>query len=260
KRNDERELRRLAMIASRTQNNVVVLDTQGRVEWVNDAFIRHSGFQPEELRGNLVHTLLEGPETDAALVDEVARSIANGLPCKIELTLYNRANQKTFHEIEGQPLHDENGRYYQYALISLDVTQRHQVQKQLRESAEYFRALFEDSPVPSAIQAGDFGMVRVNAACARLLGLPAEQLLSRDPLEFVHPSHRVGAVTLRHDTPWQKNNTFQFERKLVRADGGELWARIYSARITNPGSEPFLVSVLEDITDLKAKEDALLEA
>jgi len=260
KRSDERELRRLATIAARTQNNVVVLDMLGQVEWVNEAFIRHSGYTLEEIRGKVVHTVISGPETDQALIDEVARSIVNGLACKVELTLYDRAGRKSFHEIEGQPLHDEQGRYYQYALISLDVTQRQEVQKQLRESAEYFRALFEDSPVPSAIQSGNFGMVRVNAACARLLGCPAEQLIGRDPLEFVHPSHHDGAVTLRNDTPWENNNTFQFERRLVRADGGELWARIYSARIANPGSEPFLVSVLEDITDLKAKETALREA
>jgi PAS domain S-box-containing protein len=103
-------------------------------------------------------------------------------------------------------------------------------------------------------------MVRVNSACARLLGVPAEQLIGRDPLEFVHPSHHDGAVTLRVDTAWTGSNTFQFERRLVRADGGELWARIYTARISNPGSEPFLVSVLEDITDLKTKENALREA
>jgi PAS domain S-box-containing protein len=260
KRSNERELRRLAMIASRTQNNVVVLDMLGRVEWVNDAFIRHSGYTLDEIRGQFVHTVIQGPETDAQLIDEISRAIVDGMPCKVELTLYDRSGHRSFHEVEGQPLHDEEGNYYQYALISLDVTQRQQVQKQLRESAEYFRALFEDSPVPSAIQAGDFGMVRANAACARLLGCPAEELIGRDPLEFVHPSHHDGAVTLRNDTPWENNNTFQFERRLVRADGGELWARIYSARIANPGSEPFLVSVLEDITDLKAKETALREA
>jgi PAS domain S-box-containing protein len=260
KRTDERELRRLAMIASHTQNNVVILDTFGRVEWVNDAFIRHSGYTLNEISGKVVHKVIRGAETDAQVVDQVARAIAGGLACKVELTLYDRSGRRSIHDIEGQPLHDEHGRYYQYALISLDVTQRQEVQKQLRESAEYFRALFEDSPVPSAIQAGDFGMVRVNAACARLLGCPAEELIGRDPLEFVHPSHHDGAVTLRNDTPWEGNNTFQFERKLVRTDGGELWARIYSARITNPGSEPFLVSVLEDITDLKAKETALRDA
>jgi two-component system sensor histidine kinase/response regulator len=260
KRTDERELRRLAMIASRTQNNVAVLDMLGRVEWVNDAFTRHSGYTLEEIRGKVVHSVIQGPETEEHLIDEIGRAIVNGMACKVELTLYDRAGRRSFHEVEGQPLHDEQGRYYQYALISLDVTQRQQVQKQLRESAEYFRALFEDSPVPSAIQAGDFGMVRVNAACARLLGCPAEELIGRDPLEFVHPSHHDGAVSLRNDTPWESNNTFQFERRLIRADGSELWARIYSARITNPGSEPFLVSVLEDITDLKTKETALREA
>ena len=260
KRSDERELRRLAMIASRTQNNVVVLDTLGRVEWVNDAFTRHAGYTLDEIRGKVVHSVIQGAETDRALSDEISRAIVNGTACNVELTLYDRSGRSSVHEIEGQPLHDEQGRYYQYALISLDITQRQQVQQQLRESAEYFRALFEDSPVPSAIQAPDFGMVRVNAACARLLGCPAEELIGRDPLEFVHASHHDGAVTLRNDTPWENNDTFQFERRLVRADGVELWARIYSARIVNPGSEPFLVSVLEDITDLKAKETALREA
>src|SRR5262249_11317808 len=124
KRTDERELRRLAMIASRTQNNVVVLDMQGRVEWVNDAFIRHSGYSLEEIRGKFVHAVIQGPETDDQLIDEVARAILNGVACKVELTLYDRSGRRSFHEVEGQPLHDEQGRYYQYALISLDVTQR----------------------------------------------------------------------------------------------------------------------------------------
>jgi PAS domain S-box-containing protein len=260
KRGQERELRRLAMIASRTENNVMMLDTVGRIEWVNDAFIRHSGYTLEEVRGQVAHTLIRGPETDPAGVDEVARAIIGGQPCKVDLILYDRQGRRSFHEIEGQPLHDEQGRYYQYALISLDVTPRQQVQAQLRESAEYFRALFEDSPVPSTIQGADFKLVRVNAACADLFGLPPEKMIGHEALEFMHPADRDGAVAMRQGMPWKGSGTFQFERRLVRPDGTEVWARIYSARIVSTGAEPFLVSVLEDITDLKRKEIALREA
>ncbi|MCS6944898.1 MAG: PAS domain S-box protein [Sutterellaceae bacterium] len=260
-RSAERELRRLAMIASRTENNVMVVDPQGRVQWVNDAFVRHSGYTLAEVRGQYAHQLLTGADTDAAALQTMARAIADGSPCTVEqVVLYDRAGRRSVHQVEGQPLADEQGRYFQYALMSLDITRHVQDQAQLREREAYFRALFEDSPVPAVIQDAEFRIVRVNAAGARLFGMSAETLIGKDPLELLHPEDRAAAVALRGQVPWNAQGQFHFERRLLRADGSIVHARIYAARIVNGGAAPFFVSVLEDITDLKAKEQALREA
>ncbi|MGZ8993941.1 MAG: GAF domain-containing protein, partial [Burkholderiaceae bacterium] len=61
----ERELRqreveasRLAMVASRTEQMVLILDTAGRIEWANDAVMRFSGLGMQEMRGRRAHTLM----------------------------------------------------------------------------------------------------------------------------------------------------------------------------------------------------------
>jgi PAS domain-containing protein len=49
----EAEARRLALVASHTEKAVVIVDTSGRVEWVNDAFSRWTGHSLEEARGRV---------------------------------------------------------------------------------------------------------------------------------------------------------------------------------------------------------------
>ena len=39
-------LKRISMVASRTTNSVIITDVAGRTEWVNDAFIKLTGYEP----------------------------------------------------------------------------------------------------------------------------------------------------------------------------------------------------------------------
>ena len=44
-RRSEAEARKLAMIASRTDNAVILTDPEGHIEWVNDGFTRITGYE-----------------------------------------------------------------------------------------------------------------------------------------------------------------------------------------------------------------------
>ncbi|HSQ10536.1 MAG TPA: PAS domain S-box protein, partial [Burkholderiaceae bacterium] len=138
----ERELEssRLAMVASRTDQMVMILDSSGRIEWANDACARFSGYSLQDVRGRLAHTLLQGPQTDAAATTAIAEAVVRGEPCRVEFVAYTRDGEMRVLEVEGQPLRDDQGRYFQYALISPDITERKRTEAALRESAEYFRA------------------------------------------------------------------------------------------------------------------------
>jgi two-component system sensor histidine kinase/response regulator len=260
-RQREIEARRLAMVASRTEQMVLILDTVGRIEWANDAVMRFSGFAMHEMRGRLAHTLMRGAHTDAEALNSMADAIVRGEPCRIEFVAYARSGEERILEVEGQPLRDDQGRYFQYALISPDITERKRTEAALRESAEYFRALFDESPVPAVILSVDHRIVRANAAYTRVLGYTIDQVIGRDPITFVHPDEVDGAYVLRNEMDRaSEREHFTFERRMLKGDGEVAWVRGHSVRFCDAGGEQFRLTVLENITEAKESERVLRDA
>ena len=264
----ERELRqreveasRLAMVASRTEQMVLILDTVGRIEWANDAVMRFSGIGMQEMRGRRAHTLMRGSATDPGAIRRMAEAVVRGEPCKIEFVANARSGEQRVLEVEGQPLRDDQGRYFQYALISPDITERKRTEATLRESAEYFRALFDESPVPSTIMSSDHRIVRANAAHTRMLGYTIDQMIGKDPITFVHPDEIDAAYALRSEMDGSAERAqFTFERRMLKGDGTVVWVRGHSVRFCDANGERFRLTMLENITDAKESERVLRDA
>ncbi|MGB2816621.1 MAG: response regulator [Burkholderiaceae bacterium] len=260
-RQRELEASRLAMVASRTEQMVLILDPLGRIEWANDAAVRFSGYAVQEMRGRLAHTLLHGDETDTDATNHMADAIVRGEPCKVEFTAYTRHGEKRVLEVEGQPLRDEHDRYFQYALISPDITERKRTEAALRESAEYFRALFDESPIPASIQSTDYRIVRANAAHTRMLGHTIDQVIGQDPISFLHPDDVDAAYAQRHDMRLAtERSQVTFERRMLRGDGKAIWVRGHTVRFTDASGDRFLLTMLENITESKESERVLRDA
>jgi len=260
-RQREMESSRLAMVASRTEQMVLILDPLGRIDWANDAAVRFSGYSVQEMRGKLAHTLLNGPDTDTDATRRLGEAIVQGEPCKFEFVAYTRSGDQRVLEVEGQPLRDDQGRYFQYAVISPDITERKHTEAALRESAEYFRALFDESPVPASIQAPDYTIVRANAAHTRMLGYTIDQVIGKDPIAFVHPDEVDAAYALRTEMRGtNERGQVTFERRMLRGDGRIVWVRGHTVRFSDASGERYLLTMLENITEAKESERVLRDA
>ncbi len=259
-RERELEASRLAMVASRTDQMVMILDTRGRIEWANDACARFSGYSLQDVRGRPGQTLLQGPQTDAAAIATIAESVVRGEPCRVEFVAYTRDGELRVLEIEGQPLRDDQGRYFQYALISPDITERKRTEAALRESAEYFRALFDESPVAASIQAPDMRIVRANAAHSKMLGYSSEQVIGKDPVSFYHPDDIDAAHASRRALALSDRGPVSYERRMLTGDGRTIWVRGHAVRFNDATGERYTLTLLENITESKQVEQVLREA
>jgi PAS domain S-box-containing protein len=259
-REREVEASRLAMVASRTEQMVMILDTSGRIEWANDACAQFSGYSLQDVRGRVAHTLLQGPETDRATIVTIDEAIARGESCRVEFIAYTRDREARVLEVEGQPLRDEQGRYFQYALISPDITERKRTEAALRESAEYFRALFDESPVAAAIQAPDFRIVRANAAHTRMLGYTIDQVIGKDLITFYHPDDVDAGHAARRAQLEHERGPVTFERRMLTGDGRTIWVRGHAVRFNDASGERYTLTMLENITESKQVERVLREA
>ena len=70
------EIERLSLVASKTDNLVIITDGEEKIEWVNDAFIKRTGYALQEVMGKTTR-ILQGPDTDNASMERISRRIRN---------------------------------------------------------------------------------------------------------------------------------------------------------------------------------------
>ncbi len=128
----ETENRRLAMVANTTTNIVVLADGDGKIEWVNPAFTRITGYTLSEVIGKRPGSFLRGPETDASVSAFMGEKVRAGEGFKdIEVINYSKEGKPYWISIEVQPIHDSSGKIVQFIAIESDITERKATQQVL---------------------------------------------------------------------------------------------------------------------------------
>ncbi|MBI1367397.1 MAG: response regulator [Planctomycetes bacterium] len=119
-------LRRLSLVASRTDNAVVMLSTEGRIEWVNAGFTRHSGYMPEEAIGQLPHHLLRciTAGTEPETINAILEMIEKHEPVQAEVCNLRKDGRPYWIALEIQPVYDEVEKLEGFVAIELDITER----------------------------------------------------------------------------------------------------------------------------------------
>ncbi len=118
----EAEARKLAMIADRTDNAVILTDAQGRIEWVNDGFVRLSGFTLESAAGRTPGACLQGPDTDPVVVNRMREAIRTGVGFREQILNYSKQGREYWVMIEAEPIKDSQGNLTHFMSIQRDIT------------------------------------------------------------------------------------------------------------------------------------------
>jgi PAS domain S-box-containing protein len=253
-------VQRLALVAERTEKLFLLLDRRGCIEWANASVLHRAGATVEALRGSSPYRVLSPAIDDARAVALIGDAIQRGVSCRTDYVGGEVEGRAVF-EIEGQPLTDEHGGVAQYMLLCTDVTERRCAEMQARASEQFFRVLFDESPVPMSIQDERFVITRVNAAFVELLGRPAGQLVGTDLIAYFHPEDRGAALAARTGLGGGSSpRRLQFERRLLAASGRAILVTGTSNAFIDPEGRRQWVSVVFDVTDSRAKERALIDA
>ncbi|GGM60633.1 PAS domain S-box-containing protein [Halarchaeum rubridurum] len=99
--------------------------------YVNDAFERITGYAREDVLGRNCR-FLQGPETDAARVDEMRRAVAAGEPTVVELRNYRADGEPFWNEVKIAPIRDDDGDVRYFVGFQRDVTERTRSERAVR--------------------------------------------------------------------------------------------------------------------------------
>lgn len=257
------EIERLSQIARRTTNLVVVTDAARRIEWVNAAFERTTGWSLAEVRGKSPSGFLHCDETDPETVQRFRAALNAGLPVQGEILNRSRSGEMYWLSIDIQPVHDASGTLEGFMAVEVDITeQRRQAdaQRQAADAAATARATLETAV--EALQDGfvlydaDDRLVISNSRYRQIFALSEPAITPGATLESIlrhglaHGQYPEAqgreeewlAELLDRDRPPMR----EFEHRLP--DG--TWQRIYEKATPDGGR----VGLCVDITALKLAE------
>lgn len=132
----QKEIRKLALVAEKTDNAIVITDAKGHIEWANDGFMRISGYTIEEAIGKTPGSLLQGPETNQETVAYIRNQIKEEKSLRAELLNYSKTGKKYWIEISIQPIYDENRQLINFIAVESDITDRKNKEVELNEAKE----------------------------------------------------------------------------------------------------------------------------
>lgn len=130
----EAEIERLALVARETENAVIIADPAGRIEWVNDGFVRMTGYPLDEVKGLRPGSFLRGADTNRETARQMRERLAQGKGFDIEIVNYTKAGQPFWAGVSVQPLHDKAGNLKGFFAITANISQRKQAERQLLRS------------------------------------------------------------------------------------------------------------------------------
>ncbi len=117
-------LNRLSLVASKTENAVIISNGAGIIEWVNEGFIVLTEYTLEEVIGKKPGTFLQGEQTDKAQVQLFRENLLTKKSFYQELYNYSKSGRGYWLGISITPILNENGDIAQFIAIESDITKR----------------------------------------------------------------------------------------------------------------------------------------
>ncbi|WP_413206938.1 ATP-binding protein [Rhodospirillum sp. A1_3_36] len=114
---------------------VIVTDTQGRIEYVNESFTRLSGYASQEVLGQ--HTsMLRGDRTDPDVVADLWRTIKGGGCWRGELINRTRDGREWWVDMAISGVQDDLGAIIHYVAVQVDISDRKEAEVQTKNLLE----------------------------------------------------------------------------------------------------------------------------
>ncbi|MEZ6000194.1 PAS domain S-box protein [Hyphomonas sp.] len=155
-------------------------------------------------------------------------------------------------------LREADGRGGHFVAINNDVTEKQITSEALAESEARFRATFENAAVGMALVGTDGSWLRVNQRVCDIVGYEPQELMQLTFQDITHPDDLDIDLGLLQETIEGKRDSYSMDKRYLRKDGSLVWVKLTVGCVRNGAGEvDYFISVIEDITAEKRKDEAL---
>lgn len=136
----EQQLRKLSMAVEKSPESIVITDLAATIEYVNDAFVRNTGFSHQEAIGQKM-SLIKSGKTSPQIYRQVWTALQQGQVWKGEFTNRRKDGSEYVESSILIPIKDQQGMTTHYVAIQEDITEKKKLNSELEQHRHHLEGL-----------------------------------------------------------------------------------------------------------------------
>ncbi|MCP5268754.1 MAG: EAL domain-containing protein [Zoogloeaceae bacterium] len=248
----ERMQRLLGKAVDQSPVAVIITDTLGITQYVNERFTLNTGYTADDVIGKRAGYQRSG-QTPTEVYDGLWQTISAGREWRGELLNRRKSGELYWDAVRIVPLANTAGKITHYLSIQEDISQR----KKDEETIRLWATVFENSGEAVVITDRDNRIVSVNQAFTDITGYAPGEVIGQNPAKF---------SSGRHDPDffkemWRRLNSYGHWQGEIwdRRKSGEVYPKWLGISAVRDGNDcvTHYVAIFSDISERKEAQERI---
>lgn len=240
---------------------VGVLSPEGKVQWANKAPLEKAGLSLDDVVGEY---FWEAPwfregEPAAQRMKAACLEAVKGKQIRFDIEHVRPNGETSIEDFMVSPLYDEAGNVTHLIPTAADISDRHRIMKEAKDSKHLLESVIENIPAMVFVKdAKDLRYTHLNRTGEKMTNRHREEMLGKNTFDFFPEDQALEferqdreALTLHHGTGLT-------DSPVIRGDGTPGFYRTSKVAMRDADGNPtHLVGISLDVTSLKQSEEAL---
>ena len=238
---------------------IYMLDPSGIVTSWNAGAERFKGYTADEIIGHNFARFYEKADRDAGLPQRALEIARRHGKFEAEGWRVRKDGTRFWASVVIDAIYGEQGSILGFAKITRDLTERRQVEEELRRSEERFRLLIEGVTDYAIYMLDPNGIVsNWNRGAERIKGYRSHEIVGQHFSRFYTDDDRARSEPARSLGIAEREGRFEAEAWRMRKDGTRFWANVVIDAIRDPSGRLLgFAKITRDITERREAELAL---
>lgn len=136
RKKSEEQLTMLSLVASKTTSGVVINNSDGKVEWVNNAFEQITGYSLNDVKDKHLGDSLKGELTDIAIIQKARELSEKKQSFDVDLLIYRKDGQPLWISVINSVIMGDHGKVDKYIETIIDITAKKKAELDLIATKE----------------------------------------------------------------------------------------------------------------------------
>ena len=176
----QQEIAKLTLFAKNTNNGVLMLDVNRKITWANEAMLKRSGYQLEELIGNSP-LLFQFEATDKETIEFVYKKLKNLESVSTEILHQAKDGSLYWIDLNIQPIYDDKENHIGFMVVEFDVTERKEFEEKIAMQNKNLREITDALDQSSLVSIADKNgiIIRANKKFCEVSKFSEEELVGQ---------------------------------------------------------------------------------